>query len=39
MTSAAQMLCFTGVLLFLLGLLTGFGIPRFLQLRLDCQRT
>ena len=34
MSSAAQMLCFTGVLLFLLGLLTGFGIPRFRSSRL-----
>ena len=28
MTDAADILCFSGVLLFLLGLLTGFGIPR-----------
>ena len=34
MSSAAQMLCFTGALLFLLGLLTGFGIPRFRSSRL-----
>ena len=27
-TNAADILCFSGVLLFLLGLLTGFGIPR-----------
>jgi len=27
-TDAADILCFSGVLLFLLGLLTGFGIPR-----------
>ena len=28
MTDAADILCFCGVLLFLLGLLTGFAIPR-----------
>lgn len=28
MTDAADILCFSGVLLFLLGLLTGFAIPR-----------
>ena len=28
MTDSADILCFSGVLLFLLGLLTGFGIPR-----------
>jgi hydroxylaminobenzene mutase len=28
MSNAADILCFSGVLLFLLGLLTGFGIPR-----------
>jgi len=28
MTDAADILCFAGVLLFLLGLLTGFAIPR-----------
>ena len=28
MTNAADILCFSGVLLFLVGLLTGFAIPR-----------
>src|ERR1700679_2132861 len=28
MTDAADILCFAGVLLFLIGLLTGFAIPR-----------
>ena len=28
MTNAADILCFAGVLLFLIGLLTGFAIPR-----------
>lgn len=34
MVSMSDMLCFTGVLLFLFGLLAGFGIPAFASSRL-----
>jgi hydroxylaminobenzene mutase len=34
MVSMSAMLCFTGVLLFLFGLLAGFGIPAFASPRL-----
>jgi hydroxylaminobenzene mutase len=34
MTSITGMLCFTGLLLFLLGLLVGFGIPAFANPRI-----
>ena len=34
MSSISSMLCFTGVLLFLFGLLAGFGIPAFANSRL-----